>query len=585
MSAARVRRKPQRPRRSLRLAIVSFAGLLLLIAGAVLITRAFQGSPQPEPLEAVICPTSSECLAVGGSGRLLLSTDSAATWSQVSLPSQHYLYGVACTSPARCVAVGDGGTVVVSKRGVQDWGQVDSGTHEPLSSVTCTGAKRCYATGDGDTIVMTTDGGEHWGSTSLGLDPLNAVACSRVNQCVAVSSNAENALYTPDGGHWSAARIPTEGLLALRPMNGVSCSSSTCVSVGGNGLVADSHDGGATWSFVIPSSKTAAVTMNGISCITGSECVAVGAAGAIVTTDDGGASWNRLPSPTAQTLLGVNCHTATRCIAVGDGGTVLSTEGSLLRWTQRQGAQVPLNGRISVLVVGDSFAHSAALYVGRVSSSYGVMMLDGGLDGCGLARGDTLGDSGQGFGVVQHVLGPCSSTGPGWPAWYRSDINQAKPDVSLLVLGPRDLSAREIGGQWSSPGQGAYDAYYRKQLESAVGILISRGSPVVVSSVPYVMTTGPQVCIPLPATATNCPTEEQRVNALDRLANEVAAEHPGRVSVLDLGQRLSPKDHFTQTVDGVDVRAADGVHLSEPGGQWLAPWLIPQLISTAKSQH
>ncbi len=229
--------------------------------------------------------------------------------------------------------------------------------------------------------------------------------------------------------------------------------------------------------------------------------------------------------------------------------------------------------------------HSTALYVGRVSSSYGVTMLDGGLDGCGLARGDTLGGSGQALGVVQHVLGPCSSTGPGWPALYRSDINQAKPDVSLLVLGPRDLSPREIGGQWSSPGQEAYDAYYRRQLESAVGILTSRGSPVIITSVPYVLATGPQVCIPLPATVTSCPTEEERVAALDRLANQVAAEHPGRVSVLNLGQRLSPQNRFTPTVDGVDVRAADGVHLSEPGGQWLAPWLIPQLISTAKSQR
>ncbi len=309
MSGPRFRRNSQRSRRLPRLVIASIAGLFLVIAGAVLIADSFPGSSQPAPLEAVTCPTPSECLAVGGSGRLLISTDSAAKWSQVSLPSEHFLYGVACTSDARCVAVGDAGTVLVSRGGIEDWSQVQSGTHEPLSSVTCPGAKRCYTTGDGDTILVTTDGGEHWESTSLGLDPLDAVACNGVDQCVAVSSNAENAFYTPDGTHWSAARIPTEGLLALRPMNGVSCSSSTCVSVGGHRLVADSQDGGATWSFVNPSSNAAAVTLNGISCVAANQCVAVGAAGTIVTTDDGGASWKRLPSPTDQTLLGVNCQT------------------------------------------------------------------------------------------------------------------------------------------------------------------------------------------------------------------------------------------------------------------------------------
>jgi lysophospholipase L1-like esterase len=47
--------------------------------------------------------------------------------------------------------------------------------------------------------------------------------------------------------------------------------------------------------------------------------------------------------------------------------------------------------------------------------------------------------------------------------------------------------------------------------------------------------------------------------------------------VVDLGGRLSPDGRFTMEIDGVTVRS-DGVHLTPAGVQWLAPWLLPQLV-------
>jgi hypothetical protein len=32
---------------------------------------------------------------------------------------------------------------------------------------------------------------------------------------------------------------------------------------------------------------------------------------------------------------------------------------------------------------------------------------------------------------------------------------------------------------------------------------------------------------------------------------------------------MSPGGRYTRTIDGVTVRTADGVHLSEPGGEWI----------------
>ena len=44
------------------------------------------------------------------------------------------------------------------------------------------------------------------------------------------------------------------------------------------------------------------------------------------------------------------------------------------------------------------------------------------------------------------------------------EVAQLHPALSVLVLGPFDLSTRLIGGQWEWPGQADYDNYYRQQV-------------------------------------------------------------------------------------------------------------------------
>jgi hypothetical protein len=229
-------------------------------------------------------------------------------------------------------------------------------------------------------------------------------------------------------------------------------------------------------------------------------------------------------------------------------------------------------------VVGDSFAHTLASYAGRNSPTDGVTLIDGGLDGCDLARGAVLGNPGSALGVAQAGAGPCAPTGPGWPAAYAKDVVEDRPNLSLLVLGPWDLSTRFVNGQWASPGQPAYAAYYRAQVTTAVNILTAEGGRVAITTVPYVHTSGPQRCVPLPATIKNCPTESERVNALNSIAYQVAKDNPQRVTVIRLGQKLSPQGRYTRTIDGVTVRAADGIHLSEPGGEWISPWIFAHIV-------
>lgn len=530
-----------------------------------------EASAPPPPLAAVACPSVVECVAVGGSGVIDVSDDSASHWAAV-VPTDHYLFGVACQSSATCVAVGDAGTVLVSHDGLRRWDRVESGTGVPLSSVTCQSSGTCFAVGDDGTIIATRDSGEHWEVSHPGIEVINGAACGHADECVAVTSGAEQVLRTTDGTGWTMADVHGGPLLALLSMNGVACSPPTCVSVGVRGTIGYSQDDGASWSF--DDAQITGQTLNGVSCRTAELCDAVGAGGTVLATADGGATWTQLPSPTSETLLAVDCQETGPCVAVGDGGTVLVATGPSQPWQLREGAAVPGGTPIEVLVVGDSFAHTVALYVGRDASPYGVSLVDGGIDGCSLARGDTL---------SLPAGGPCAPSGPGWAANYEQDVDQYRPDVSLLILGPWDLSARLIEGQWLSPGQPAFDTYYAGQLSSAIRILSARGGRVAIATAPHVLMLGPELCVPPPATVPACPTEADRVQALDEIAQQVASDASGRVTVIDLGQHLSPNGKFTPTVDGVVVRAVDGVHLSQPGGEWLAPWLLPQLVTAERA--
>ena len=516
------------------LALVTISAVASYLPGESLVDQAGAAVVAPAALESVACPTTDHCVAVGGSQNVLVSDNRGGSWSVQSDSDRHYLYGIACVNSTRCIAVGDAGTILISRkeRKGKVWTSVRSGTREPLSSVSCPGGDRCYAAGDGGTVLATDDSGTSWNVVASGSSVIDGVACNAPTQCAAVTSNSEEDLYTQDGASWSPSNVQQEGLVATAPMNGISCSGSDCVAAGNHGLMERSADGGATWTFGYPAFTTQ--NLDGVDCPLPSRCVAVGSHGTVLTSNDGGATWTQQASRTNETLLGITCATPEVCLAVGSGQTAISTHDGGIRWVVRAGNAAP-ETKASVLVVGDSFAHTLALYVGRDARAYGVTLIDGGLDGCGLARGSILGNPGGTLGTARAMGGACAPTGSGWPDIYSADIGKDHPRLSLLVEGPWDLSSRLVDGQWLSPGQAAYDTYYRDQMQTAVRILTSKGGRVAITTVPYVHSSGPEACAPAPATVVDCPTAPERVAALDAVARQVAAANPTRVTVINLG--------------------------------------------------
>jgi photosystem II stability/assembly factor-like uncharacterized protein len=526
----------------------------------------------PAALEAIACPSTSECVAVGGAGGVLVSRSAGQAWTRVPVPTSHYLYGVACPTATACVAVGDAGTILVTKNAGKTWKRGKSGATTPLSAVSCPRAGHCDAVGDDDLVLTTSNGGRSWHSVFSQVGVMDGVACSSAKKCAAVTSNADVTMVTSNGTTWTTTPAPFSFLAALAPSNGIDCSGSLCVAVADRGFLARSVDGGTHWA-----AESSGTTQNlyATSCSSTSQCVAVGAGGTVITTSDGGAVWTPQTAATGETLLGLSCPSASNCVAVGSGGTVLTSTTGGINWTVRAGTPAP-NPEVKVLVVGDSFSGTLAEGLNRNAPAYGVSLINDSSDGCGLARGSPILKSGHPFDLNG---GRCAATGLGWAAWYATYVAQIHPALSVVVLAPFDLSTRYISGQYESPGQADYDDYFTQQVTTALQILTAAGGRVVITTAPYVHSSDFQYCAPLPATTPSCPTEEQRVDALDAAARQAAAGFPGRVSVVNLGQRLSPEGGFTSTVNGVVVRAGDGVHLSEPGGEWLTPWLVPQLLA------
>ena len=74
-----------------------------------------------------------------------------------------------------------------------------------------------------------------------------------------------------------------------------------------------------------------------------------------------------------------------------------------------------------------------------------------------------------------------------------------------------------------------------------------------------------------------------RVNRYNSILGQVAASSGGAVVVVPLGARLDPGGQFRQHVDGVNVRFADGIHVTQAGAELIAPWLLKDAAALGQS--
>jgi peptidoglycan/LPS O-acetylase OafA/YrhL len=225
--------------------------------------------------------------------------------------------------------------------------------------------------------------------------------------------------------------------------------------------------------------------------------------------------------------------------------------------------RLSLHGPLSVDVFGDSVSLTLMLYM---PPEPGIGFTDHSVLGCGIATGGPYRVLGQEW--------PDAPVCDAWPRRWLRQLRADRPDEVLLMVGRWETMDHYYQGRWQHLGDPVYDLHLAALLSKAITLLGSTGARVVVATEQY-NRGGEQ-----PDGSLYPEDNPIRVTVWNRLLRAVVAEHPG-TRVLDLGRKLCPNGTFTWTVDGVQVRS-DGIHLTQQGVQWLAPWLVRQIDHAAR---
>lgn len=228
---------------------------------------------------------------------------------------------------------------------------------------------------------------------------------------------------------------------------------------------------------------------------------------------------------------------------------------------------VPPDRPVRVMLVGDSVGLTLYQGMNAVASRYGVELVDRTRLGCGIVRGGPY----NYFGEDREQPPECEN----WPADWANDIATVDPDVVFVVTGRWEVMDRVYHGRWTRLGESGFDAYLIRELGRAATVLNRRGAHVVFATAPYYMR-GER-----PDGGIWPEDEHWRVDTYNGLVRRVVDSHPG-VALVDFGGHLSPGGTLARVIDGIQVRAGDGVHITLAGGRWLAPWLLPQLTALAR---
>lgn len=310
--------------------------------------------PGPGGLNAISCPSTTLCVAVGGS-YVAVSTDptgGSSAWRVTQLSAEAAfqdggsLETISCPSTALCVAGDRDGNVVTSTAPaaaapVWNIANVERVGYGETLEVSCASVSLCEAV-DGEGLVLSstnpTGGSSAWSSLNLGY-PLSGISCPSVSLCVAVGS-ASNTYVEPviasttnptgGAGAWSRVRLPSN----VAPVN-ISCAStSLCVAEDYDDgyLLASTNPTGAasTWTRTrVPAAGPNGILNGGVSCGSASSCVSIVHGNAYASVHP--AAENRWGLATvdsytvASPLVGISCAAGPLCAAIDRAGDVLTS--------------------------------------------------------------------------------------------------------------------------------------------------------------------------------------------------------------------------------------------------------------------
>jgi peptidoglycan/LPS O-acetylase OafA/YrhL len=248
-----------------------------------------------------------------------------------------------------------------------------------------------------------------------------------------------------------------------------------------------------------------------------------------------------------------------------------------------------------VVVLGDSTAYTLGFALSATAPT-GTTVRNGGLFGCGLVVGTSASNNPPKPELA--MFPACNSATPAnqqWPALDTAAVAGTAPgDVVLFVGGSWEAQDVLRDGQWHNIEQPSDQTYLVAQMRKVVKIATAHGAHFDFATMPALASGAAFNEAPLPEDSST------RRLLYDKLIRKVAAQFPGQVSIIDYGAILSPGGVYTEHLNGVQVRTADGIHTpsfapnnvfagnsTEPVAHafydWLAPRIWPLIIGSDSS--
>jgi peptidoglycan/LPS O-acetylase OafA/YrhL len=246
-------------------------------------------------------------------------------------------------------------------------------------------------------------------------------------------------------------------------------------------------------------------------------------------------------------------------------------------------------GPSTVLLVGDSVAVTFGYGLGVDASRYRATLINEGIVECGVAEVTEVNSQGNITppGIACRPTIPASQQ---WPAQWAGWITTDHPSVVAIVAGRWEVSDVEWNGQWTNILSAPFAAYVRQQLQLAVNIASSQGAHVALFTAPCYDNGEQSDGEPWPADGAD------RLDVYNGIVRAVVADNPATTNLVDLDSVVCPGGRFEATIDGVTVRAPDGVHFpwdtlgnlaaDDPDnattvtqfGEWLGPKVWPEIL-------
>ena len=236
--------------------------------------------------------------------------------------------------------------------------------------------------------------------------------------------------------------------------------------------------------------------------------------------------------------------------------------------------QPPFHHPVRALILGDSIALTLGIAIAPWTHLYDVDESDQGILGCGV----TLSDAQELHGTWIPTAWPCR-THPGthttiFQLW-REDVAAFHPDVVALLAGRWETHNLLRDGRHLNITQAGFQHDVALGLARAVRIATADGAHMVLMTAPCTSSGEQPDGQPWPEDS------PKRLATYNEILRHVATAT--RSTVLDLYSMVCPGGTYQQVVDGVRVRAPDGVHFALTAGPFLAPRVLSVLAAEGRA--